>query len=78
MSLCSAPASSTIGLQDGTKKSFDFTDELKKLNDSGESDRLNFVENVFLTPANLRYDFDLRSGSVPGRDQGVLPRGCQQ
>jgi hypothetical protein len=30
------------------------------------------------SPANLRYDFDLRSGSVPGRDQGVFPRGGQQ
>ncbi|KDR69956.1 hypothetical protein GALMADRAFT_898782 [Galerina marginata CBS 339.88] len=45
-----------------TKKSFDFTGELKKLNESGGSDRRSFVEqleNAFRTPAkvDLRYDF---------------------
>ena len=45
-----------------TKKSFDFTGELKKLNESGASDRRSFVEqleNAFRTPAkvDLRYDF---------------------
>jgi serine/arginine repetitive matrix protein 2 len=42
--------------EDDTKKSFDFTGELKKLNESGGSDRLSFVkqlENMFRTPANL-------------------------
>jgi len=45
-----------------TKKSFDFTGGLKKLNESGASDRRSFVEqleNVFRTPAevDLCYDF---------------------
>ncbi|KAF8959872.1 hypothetical protein BDZ97DRAFT_1666634 [Flammula alnicola] len=45
-----------------TKKSFDFTGELQKLNESGGSDRRSFVEqleNAFRTPAkvDLRYDF---------------------
>jgi serine/arginine repetitive matrix protein 2 len=48
--------------EDNTKKSFDFTGELKKLNESGASDRRSFVEqleNAFKTPAkvDLRYDF---------------------
>jgi hypothetical protein len=49
--------------KDDTKKSFDFTGELKKLNESGGSDRLSFVEqleNAFRTPVDLRDDFDLR------------------
>ena len=45
-----------------TKKSFDFTGELKNLNESGASDRRSFVEqleNAFRTPAkvDLCYDF---------------------
>ncbi len=45
-----------------TKKSFDFTGELQKLNESGASDRASFVEQLemaFKTPAkvDLRYDF---------------------
>ncbi|KAF8878425.1 hypothetical protein BD779DRAFT_1663807 [Infundibulicybe gibba] len=48
--------------EEDTKKSFDFTGELKKLNESGASDRRSFVEqleNAFRTPAkvDLRYDF---------------------
>jgi hypothetical protein len=53
--------------QDDTKKSFDFTGKLQKLNESCGSQRLSFVEqleNAFhtLAPAaiDLRYDFDLR------------------
>ncbi|KAL0062368.1 hypothetical protein AAF712_010779 [Marasmius tenuissimus] len=47
---------------DHTKKSFDFTGELNKLNESGASDRRSFVEqleNAFKTPAkiDLRCDF---------------------
>lgn len=41
---------------DETKKSFDFTGELKKLNESGASDRRSFVlqlENAFKTPAKI-------------------------
>ena len=44
-----------------TKKSFDFTGELKKLNESGASDRASFVEQLeiaFKTPAKI----DLRCG----------------
>ncbi|KAF5333934.1 hypothetical protein D9758_018161 [Tetrapyrgos nigripes] len=53
-----------------TKKSFDFTGELKKLNESGASDRRSFMEQLesaFRTPAklDLRYDFG-------GSDSGML------
>ncbi|KAJ8584067.1 hypothetical protein M405DRAFT_936822 [Rhizopogon salebrosus TDB-379] len=54
--------------KDDTKKSFDPTGELKKLNESGGSDRLGFVEqlkNAFRTPVNLRYDFDLQLDAPP-------------
>ncbi|EGO19639.1 hypothetical protein SERLADRAFT_443108 [Serpula lacrymans var. lacrymans S7.9] len=62
--------------EDDTKKSFDFTGELQKLNESGGSDRRSFVEqleNAFRTPAkiDLRYDFGVQlndgllSGDVP-------------
>ena len=49
--------------EDDTKKSFDFTVELQKLNESGASDRHSFIEqleNAFRTPAkiDLRYDFE--------------------
>ncbi|KAG5641013.1 hypothetical protein DXG03_006381 [Asterophora parasitica] len=42
--------------EDYTKKSFDFTGEIKKLNESGASDRRSFVEqleNAFRTPAKI-------------------------
>ncbi|KAJ6514305.1 hypothetical protein C8R47DRAFT_962300 [Mycena vitilis] len=42
--------------EEDTKKSFDFTGELQKLNESGASDRRSFVEqleNAFKTPAKL-------------------------
>ncbi|KAJ7667434.1 hypothetical protein B0H17DRAFT_254379 [Mycena rosella] len=42
--------------EEDTKKSFDFTGELQKLNESGGSDRLSFVEqleNAFKTPAKI-------------------------
>ncbi|KAG2134191.1 uncharacterized protein EDB93DRAFT_1173064 [Suillus bovinus] len=56
--------------EDDTKKSFDFTGELQKLNECGGSDRLSFVEqleNAFRTPAkiDLRYDFDLPLDAPP-------------
>ncbi|KAF9258752.1 hypothetical protein L218DRAFT_711641 [Marasmius fiardii PR-910] len=50
---------------DHTKKSFDFTGELNKLNESGGSDRRSFVEqleNAFKTPAKV----DLRCGFAVG------------
>ncbi|KAJ4485212.1 hypothetical protein J3R30DRAFT_3696531 [Lentinula aciculospora] len=53
--------------EDDTKKSFDFTGELQKLNESGGSDRASFVEQLekaFKTPAkiDLRYDFSGQDG----------------
>lgn len=54
-----------------TKKSFDFTGELRKLNESGASDRHSFVEQLeraFKTPAavDLRYGLDnMMSVEVP-------------
>ncbi|KIY52945.1 hypothetical protein FISHEDRAFT_69402 [Fistulina hepatica ATCC 64428] len=50
-------------------KSFDFTNELKKLSESGGSDRLSFVEqleNAFRTPADSKVDL------VYGLGQGFL------
>lgn len=48
--------------EEDTKKSFDFTGEINKLNESGASHRRSFVEQLecaFRTPAkiDLRYDF---------------------
>ena len=48
--------------EEDTKKSFDFTGEIMKLNEAGASDRASFVEQLeiaFKTPAkvDLRYDF---------------------
>ena len=57
--------------EDDTKKSFDFTGEIKKLNESGASHRRSFVEQLehaFRTPAkiDLRYDFgNFLSADVP-------------
>jgi serine/arginine repetitive matrix protein 2 len=49
--------------EDDTKRSFDFTGELQRLNESGASDRRSFIEqleNAFRTPAevDLRCDFE--------------------
>lgn len=47
--------------EDDTKKSFDFTSELRKLNESGGSDRASFVEQLetaFKTPARIELGFD--------------------
>ncbi|KAH7920517.1 hypothetical protein BV22DRAFT_1133018 [Leucogyrophana mollusca] len=78
IALAAAVRSRTAGMssEDDTKKSFDFTGELQKLNESGGSDRRSFVEqleNAFRTPAkiDLRYDFGMQlhngflSGDVP-------------
>ncbi|KAF9527941.1 hypothetical protein CPB83DRAFT_855475 [Crepidotus variabilis] len=53
-----------------TKKSFDFTGEIRMLNESGASDRASFVEQLeqaFKTPAkvDLRYDFNHLLVEVP-------------
>ncbi|KAH7918029.1 hypothetical protein BV22DRAFT_920400 [Leucogyrophana mollusca] len=59
--------------EDDTKKSFDFTGELQKFNESGGSHGRSFVEqleNAFRTPAkiDLRYNFgmQLRNGFLSG------------
>jgi serine/arginine repetitive matrix protein 2 len=51
--------------EDDTKKSFDFTGEIRKLNESGVSERRSFVEQLetaFRTPAkiDLQYDFNAK------------------
>ncbi|RDB27260.1 hypothetical protein Hypma_004359 [Hypsizygus marmoreus] len=46
--------------EEDTKKSFDFTGEIQKLNESGASDRRSFVEqleNAFRTPAKIDLRF---------------------
>lgn len=53
-----------------TKKSFDFTGELKKLNESGGSERKSFVEqleNAFKTPAKV----DLKLFNKGGKSVGT-------
>ncbi|KAI8973078.1 hypothetical protein BD414DRAFT_447875 [Trametes punicea] len=55
--------------EDDTKKSFDFTGELQRLNESGASDRASFVEqleNAFKTPARIELGFDF------GIEEGLL------
>lgn len=50
--------------EDDTGKSFDFTGELQRLNESGGSDRRSFVEqleNAFRTPARVELGFNLGS-----------------
>ncbi|KAI0653383.1 hypothetical protein C8Q70DRAFT_1059376 [Cubamyces menziesii] len=57
------------GSEADTKKSFDFTGELQKLNESGGSDRASFVEqleNAFKTPARIELGFDF------GIEEGML------
>ncbi|THU90173.1 hypothetical protein K435DRAFT_864575, partial [Dendrothele bispora CBS 962.96] len=58
-----------------TKKSFDFTGEIQKLNESGGSDRRSFMEqleNAFRTPAKLDLRYDFGSGSSGGDGDGML------
>ena len=55
--------------EDDTRKSFDFTGELRKLNESGGSDRASFVEQVeqaFKTPGRIQLGFDF------GLDESML------
>ena len=66
----SLPSPSPSSTEDDTKKSFDFTGELRKLNESGASDRRSFVEqleNAFRTPArvDLRYGFEVPPPPLP-------------
>jgi serine/arginine repetitive matrix protein 2 len=65
--------------EDDTTKSFDFTGELAKLNESGAGHRQSFVEqleNAFRTPAkiNLRYDFGLSKTSLVEMEIPPVPR----
>ncbi|PSS31100.1 hypothetical protein PHLCEN_2v2356 [Hermanssonia centrifuga] len=56
-----------VSSDEDTKKSFDFTGELQKLNESGGSDRLSFVEqleNAFRTPARVDLGFNIGSDQV--------------
>ena len=65
-SLSDPPSPAQIGSEEDTKKSFDFTGELNKLNDVGYSARESFaeqLENAFRTPAKV----DLRCGSFGSR-----------
>ncbi|CAL1710495.1 unnamed protein product [Somion occarium] len=60
--------------EDDTNKSFDFTGELQKLNESGASDRRSFVEqleNAFRTPA--RIDLGLDDGFLKASAPPIPP-----
>jgi serine/arginine repetitive matrix protein 2 len=82
-----APSSHSLSLpsptttsEDDTKQSFDFTGELRKLNESGASDRRSFVEqleNAFRTPArvDLRYGFEVPPPPPPLPD---MPLGMMK
>ncbi|KAI0696589.1 hypothetical protein BC835DRAFT_853465 [Cytidiella melzeri] len=62
--------------EDDTSKSFDFTGELQKLNDSGASDRRSFVEqleNAFRTPARVDLGFELGRELFVNEDVPPLP-----
>ncbi|KAH9923820.1 uncharacterized protein B0H18DRAFT_1105173 [Fomitopsis serialis] len=66
-------SSPTSPAEDDTKKSFDFTGELRKLNESGGSDRRSFVEqleNAFRTPAKIELEYGL--GEQLGLDNNFL------
>ncbi|EPQ51625.1 hypothetical protein GLOTRDRAFT_117955 [Gloeophyllum trabeum ATCC 11539] len=58
--------------EDDTNKSFDFTGELKKLNESGGSDRRSFIEQLesaFRTPAQFDLRYDVGDRLEVGLDQ---------
>ncbi|KAI0666503.1 hypothetical protein C8Q78DRAFT_984185 [Trametes maxima] len=62
--------------EDDTKKSFDFTGELQKLNESGASDRASFVEqleNAFKTPARIELGFDFAIDGADGAGRTLAP-----
>jgi len=66
----STSSDSDLTSDEDTKKSFDFTGEIRILNESGASDRRSFVEqleNAFRTPAriDLRYSFPDSTMDVP-------------
>ena len=64
------PGDSDVTSDEDTKKSFDFTGEIRMLNESGASDRRSFVEqleNAFRTPAriDLKYTFPEHTVDIP-------------
>ena len=62
--------------EDDTKRSFDFTGELRKLNESGGSDRASFVEQLetaFKTPARIELGFDFLAPPVPALPKNLRP-----
>ena len=66
----STSGDSDVTSDEDTKKSFDFTGEIRMLNESGASDRQSFVEQLesaFKTPAriDLRYNFPDNAMDVP-------------
>ena len=66
----SASGDSDVTSDEDTKKSFDFTGEIRMLNESGASDRQSFVEqleNAFKTPAriDLRYNLPDNATDIP-------------
>jgi len=61
--------------EEDTKRSFDFTGEIQKLNESGASDRASFVEqleNAFKTPAKI--DFRGIAGTLLAVDVPPVPK----
>ena len=66
----STSGESDVTSDEDTKKSFDFTGEIRMLNESGASERRSFVEqleNAFRTPArvDLRYSFPESAVDIP-------------
>ncbi|KAF9457373.1 hypothetical protein BDZ94DRAFT_1175700 [Collybia nuda] len=62
--------------EEDTKKSFDFTGEIQKLNESGGSDRRSFVEqleNAFRTPAKIDLSYGFPGGLL-GVDIPPVPK----
>ena len=71
--------SPTTTSEDNTKQSFDFTGELRKLNELGASDRRGFVEQLedaFRTPAmvDLRYGSEVPPPPLPDMPLGMMKK----
>lgn len=76
--LRSALSTSGSGSEDDTKQSFDFTGELKRLNESGGSHRLSFVEQLdaaFKTPHHVaaRGGFEIKTTATEELAPGLIP-----
>ena len=62
--------------EDDTKKSFDFTGEIRRLSEGGAAHRRSFVEqleNAFRTPARVDLDFTLGAGLFAKLDEAPAP-----